>query len=81
MRHPDGPQSPAEQAWADQFEIDQSIENGYRIQQATRPKPSRYAIDGYVLLGLTAWILEKIEFMVGYGGRRCRERLLPRISF
>jgi|TARA_B100001093_G_scaffold466251_1_gene484524 microsomal epoxide hydrolase len=60
MRHPDGPQNPAEQAWADQFEIDQIMENGYRTQQATRPQTLSYAMmDSPV--GVAAWILEKMN--------------------
>ena len=60
MRHPDGPQSPAEQAWADQFETDQIMENGDRTQQATRPQTLSYAMmDSPV--GVAAWILEKMN--------------------
>ena len=60
MRHPDGPQTAAEQAWADQFEIDQIMENGYRTQQATRPQTLSYAMmDSPVCVA--AWILEKIN--------------------
>ena len=60
MRHPDGPQTPAEQEWADQFEIDQIMENGYRTQQATRPQTLSYAMmDSPV--GVAAWILEKMN--------------------
>ena len=60
MRHPDGPQTAAEQAWADQFEIDQIVENGYRTQQATRPQTLSYAMmDSPV--GVAAWILEKMN--------------------
>jgi len=60
MRHPDGPQTAAEQAWAEQFEIDQIMENGYRTQQATRPQTLSYAMmDSPV--GVAAWILEKMN--------------------
>ena len=60
MRHPDGPQTQEEQAWADQFEIDQIMENGYRTQQATRPQTLSYAMmDSPV--GIAAWILEKMN--------------------
>jgi pimeloyl-ACP methyl ester carboxylesterase len=60
MRHPNGPQTAAEQAWADQFEIDQVMENGYRTQQATRPQTLSYAMmDSPV--GVAAWILEKMN--------------------
>ena len=60
MRHPDGPQTQEEQAWADQFDIDQIMENGYRTQQATRPQTLSYAMmDSPV--GVAAWILEKMN--------------------
>ncbi len=58
MRHPDGPQSPEEQAWSNQFDLDQEMENGYRTQQATRPQTLSYAMmDSPV--GIAAWIIEK----------------------
>jgi len=60
MRHKDGPQTPEEHLWADQFEHDQIMENGYRTQQATRPQTLSYAMmDSPV--GVAAWILEKMN--------------------
>jgi len=60
LRHPDGPQGEEEQAWAEQFERDQEMENGYRTQQATRPQTLSYAMmDSPV--GIAAWIIEKFN--------------------
>ena len=60
MRHPAGPQGAAEEAWAEKFELEQEIENGYRIQQATRPQTLSYAMmDSPV--GVAAWIIEKFN--------------------
>lgn len=60
MRHKDGPQTPEEKAWAERFEVDQIMENGYRTQQATRPQTLSYAMmDSPV--GVAAWILEKFN--------------------
>ena len=60
MRHPDGPHGPEEEAWAVQFEHDQSLENGYRTQQATKPQTLSYAMmDSPV--GVAAWIIEKFN--------------------
>jgi len=60
MRHPQGPQGAAEQAWAEQFERDQAMLDGYRTQQATRPQTLSYAMmDSPV--GVAAWLLEKFH--------------------
>lgn len=60
MRHPDGPQTAEEQAWAERFERDQIMENGYRTQQATRPQTLSYAMmDSPV--GIAAWLVEKFN--------------------
>ena len=60
MRHKDGPQGAEEQAWAEQFEHDQIMQNGYRTQQATKPQTLSYAMmDSPV--GVAAWILEKMN--------------------
>ena len=60
MRHPDGPQGAEEQAWAERFEREQVMENGYRTQQATRPQTLSYAMmDSPV--GVAAWIIEKFN--------------------
>jgi len=60
MRHPDGPQTPDETAWAAQFDRDQIMQNGYRTQQATRPQTLSYAMmDSPV--GIAAWLVEKFH--------------------
>lgn len=60
MRHPDGPQTAGERAWAERFERDQIMENGYRTQQATRPQTLSYAMmDSPV--GIAAWLVEKFN--------------------
>lgn len=60
MRHPDGPQTPEEQAWSEQFDRDQIMQNGYRTQQATRPQTLSYAMmDSPV--GIAAWLVEKFN--------------------
>jgi pimeloyl-ACP methyl ester carboxylesterase len=60
MRHPDGPQGAEEEAWDDQFERDQIMENGYRTQQATRPQTLSYGMmDSPV--GVAAWLIEKFN--------------------
>ena len=58
MRHPDGPQGAQEEDWAERFEQEQVMENGYRTQQATKPQTLGYAMmDSPV--GVAAWIAEK----------------------
>ncbi|MFT5225425.1 MAG: pimeloyl-ACP methyl ester carboxylesterase [Polaribacter sp.] len=60
MRHPHGPQGAEEQAWADKFDQDQIMEDGYRTQQATRPQTLSYAMmDSPV--GVAAWLIEKFN--------------------
>jgi pimeloyl-ACP methyl ester carboxylesterase len=60
MRHPNGPQTAEEQAWADKFDQDQIMEDGYRTQQATRPQTLSYAMmDSPV--GVAAWLIEKFN--------------------
>ena len=60
MHHPDGPKGPEEVAWAERFEREQEMENGYRTQQATKPQTLSYAMmDSPV--GVAAWILEKFH--------------------
>jgi len=60
MRHKDAPQGAEEIAWAEQFEKDQIIQDGYRTQQATKPQTLSYAMmDSPV--GIAAWILEKMH--------------------
>ena len=59
-RHPDGPQTPEEQAWAVQFDRDQIMQDGYRTQQATKPQTLSYAmLDSPV--GVAAWLVEKFN--------------------
>ena len=60
MRHPDGPQTPEEKDWSDQFDKDQIMLDGYRTQQATRPQTLSYAMmDSPV--GIAAWLVEKFH--------------------
>jgi len=59
MRHPDGPQSKQEEAWQQKFNNDQLMQDGYRIQQATKPQTLSYGMmDSPV--GIAAWIIEKM---------------------
>ena len=59
VRHPDGPQTKEEKEWEERFERNQIMENGYRIQQATKPQTLSYAMmDSPV--GVAAWIIEKM---------------------
>jgi pimeloyl-ACP methyl ester carboxylesterase len=60
VRHPDGPQTPEEQAWAQQFEHDQIMQNGYRTIQATKPQTLSYAMNDSPV-GTAAWIIEKFH--------------------
>lgn len=58
MRHPNGPQTDAERAWARQFDRDQIMQDGYRTQQATKPQTLAYAmIDNPI--AVAAWLIEK----------------------
>lgn len=60
MRTPDAPQTPEEVAWAEKFDRDQVMEDGYRTQQATRPQTLSYGMmDSPV--GVAAWIIEKFH--------------------
>jgi microsomal epoxide hydrolase len=60
MRHPDGLQGSEEEAWAERFEREQEMEQGYRTQQATKPQTLSYAMmDSPV--GIAAWIIEKFH--------------------
>jgi len=59
-RHPDGPQTLEEEEWQERFKKEQSIEDGYRTQQATKPQTLSYAMmDSPV--GVAAWIIEKMR--------------------
>ena len=60
VRHPEGPQTKEEKEWEERFERDQIKENGYRIQQSTKPQTLSYAMmDSPV--GVAAWIIEKMR--------------------
>jgi microsomal epoxide hydrolase len=60
VRHPDGPQTKEEKEWEERFENNQIMENGYRIQQATKPQTLSYSMmDSPV--GVAAWIIEKMR--------------------
>ena len=60
VRHPDGPQTKEEKEWEERFEKNQIMENGYRIQQSTKPQTLSYAMmDSPV--GVAAWIIEKMR--------------------
>ena len=60
MRHALGPQTPEEHRWAEQFDRDQQIEDGYRTVQATRPQTLSYAMN-YSPVGIAAWLIEKFR--------------------
>jgi len=60
VRHPDGPQTKEEKEWEERFERDQIMENGYRMQQATRPQTLSYAMMDSPI-GVAAWIIEKMR--------------------
>ena len=60
IRHPDGPQTPEEEAWAAHSRRRQVMQAGYRTQQSTKPQTLSYAMmDSPV--GTAAWILEKFH--------------------
>ena len=60
IRHPDGPQTDEEKKWQERFIKEQRIEDGYRVQQATKPQTLSYAMmDSPV--GVAAWIIEKMH--------------------
>ena len=60
MRHALGPQTPEEHRWAEQFDRDQQIEDGYRTVQATRPQTLSYAMNDSPV-GIAAWLIEKFR--------------------
>ena len=60
VRHGDGPQTKEEKDWEVRFEKDQLMENGYRIQQATKPQTLSYAMMDSPI-GVAAWIIEKMN--------------------
>ena len=70
VRDKNGPQDEAEKAWQKRFKDEQSLEEGYRTMQATKPQTLAIAmIDNPV--GVAAWILEKF-----YGWSDLRKKSL-----
>ena len=60
MRLPSDPQTEEEKKWLIKFDQDQTIQDGYRTQQATKPQTLSYAMmDSPV--GIAAWIIEKMH--------------------
>jgi pimeloyl-ACP methyl ester carboxylesterase len=60
MRLPINPQTEEEKKWLIKFDQDQTIQDGYRTQQATKPQTLSYAMmDSPV--GIAAWIIEKMH--------------------
>lgn len=58
MRAANGPQGAEEEAWAERFDEEQVMQEGYRTQQATKPQTLGFAMmDSPV--GVAAWIIEK----------------------
>ena len=60
IQHPDGPQTPDEEAWAALSRKDQIMQHGYRTQQSTKPQTLSYAMMDSPI-GTAAWILEKFH--------------------
>lgn len=60
MRHHAGPQTPDEDKWAAAFEVQQASQNGYRVQQATKPQSLGFAMADSPV-GVAAWIIEKFN--------------------
>jgi len=60
MRHPEGIKTKEEEEWQKRFDKDQVMQDGYRIQQATKPQTLSYGMmDSPV--GIAAWIIEKMH--------------------
>ncbi len=60
MRLTSDPQTEEEKKWLIKFDQDQTIQDGYRTQQATKPQTLSYAMmDSPV--GIAAWIIEKMH--------------------
>ena len=73
VRHPDGPKTIEEIKWENKFNKDQIMENGYRIQQSTKPQTLSYSMmDSPV--GVAAWIIEKM-----YGWSDLRKKKFEKI--
>lgn len=62
MRHPEGPQTPEEEAWVKECKTRPGIvlHDGYRTQQATKPQTLAYAMADSPV-GVAAWIIEKFH--------------------
>ena len=60
MRHPEGTKNKEEEDWQKRFDKEQVMQDGYRIQQATKPQTLSYGMmDSPV--GIAAWIIEKMH--------------------
>ena len=60
VRDRNGPQDEAEKAWQKRFKNEQSLEEGYRTMQATKPQTLAFAMTDNPI-GVAAWILEKFQ--------------------
>ena len=58
MRHPEGPKNKKEIEWEKKFINDQTMQEGYRTIQATKPQSLSYSMHDSPV-GVAAWILEK----------------------
>lgn len=80
MRHALGPQTPEEYRWAEQFDRDQQIEDGYRTVQATRPQTLSYAMNDSPV-GIAAWLIESLDHGPIFGTVTLRACIPKTISF
>ena len=60
VRDRNGPQDEGEKAWQKRFKNEQSLEEGYRTMQATKPQTLAFAMTDNPI-GVAAWILEKFH--------------------
>ena len=73
VRDKNGPQNTEEKLWQNNFKIEQTLEEGYRTLQATKPQTLGVAmVDNPV--GTAAWILEKF-----YGWTDLRKKKLMEV--
>ena len=70
VRDKNGPQDEAEKEWQKRFKHEQSLEEGYRTMQATKPQTLEFAMTDNPV-GVAAWILEKF-----YGWSDLRKKSL-----
>ena len=70
VRDKNGPQDEAEKTWQKRFKEEQSLEEGYRTMQATKPQTLAFAMTDNPV-GVAAWILEKF-----YGWSDLRKKSL-----